>query len=189
MAPSESVVYAWCWSHGRDHRFTGDPWCTARWTPLPGTTRAKTLAAKTEQYGDAEFLHHLPDTKQLATLLNHRQPRPAALPPFPGGVHHRSLPRPPSRTADEIRKGRSRREWPGPQAGHRDRSRPCGAGQMPVPVMNCRSAAGRSSSVRTAPAGGWNAFTDCPYREKTTLKNSPPPVPSTLYTTGPASVM
>lgn len=67
------TAYAWCFSHGRLHCFIGDPWCTASWAPLPGDTKEEAMAFKEEEYGDAQFLHHLPGDQQLALI---KQARP-----------------------------------------------------------------------------------------------------------------
>lgn len=53
--------YAWCFSHGRLHIFDDDPWCTATWVSLFGTTEEEALTAKMATYGEARFLHQLPD--------------------------------------------------------------------------------------------------------------------------------
>ncbi|MBD0743534.1 hypothetical protein [Streptomyces sp. CBMA152] len=64
------VTYAWCFSHGRLHRFDGDPWCTATWTPLDGGSETEALADKQARYGDAQFLHQLPDEQHLDLITN-----------------------------------------------------------------------------------------------------------------------
>ncbi|MFJ4741209.1 hypothetical protein [Streptomyces sp. NPDC088775] len=65
---SEPTVFAWCFSHGRLHHFVGEPWCTATWALLSGSTEEEALAAKTQRYGEATFLHQLPDEQQLALI-------------------------------------------------------------------------------------------------------------------------
>lgn len=64
--------WAWCFSHGRLHRFTSgdEPWCTATWTRLTGATEDEALADKQARFGDAQFLHHLPDEQQLQLIQN-----------------------------------------------------------------------------------------------------------------------
>ena len=62
------ITYAWCFSHGRDHRFDGEPWCTATWTPLAGRTEEEALRDKEERFGDAQFLHQLPAERQLLLI-------------------------------------------------------------------------------------------------------------------------
>lgn len=66
--------WAWCFSHGRIHRFTPDqdPWCTATWTWLDGATEADALTYKTATYGDSQFLHQLPAEQQLQLIQNRR---------------------------------------------------------------------------------------------------------------------
>lgn len=63
--PSNGETFAWCFSHGRLHRFTREPWCTATWVRLNGTTEDEALAAKRARFGDAQFLRHLPLEQQL----------------------------------------------------------------------------------------------------------------------------
>ncbi|MYT20086.1 hypothetical protein GTW69_07255 [Streptomyces sp. SID7760] len=65
---SETTAFAWCFSHGRLHHFLGEPWCTAAWALLPGATEGEALAAKTQRYGEATFLHQLPDDQHLALI-------------------------------------------------------------------------------------------------------------------------
>lgn len=55
------TFYAWCFDHGRQHRFEGAPWCTARWVTLTGATEEAALDDKRARFRDARFLHHLPD--------------------------------------------------------------------------------------------------------------------------------
>jgi hypothetical protein len=64
------TFYAWCFSHGRLHRFTDEPWCTATWTRLDGDTEADAIANKIGRYGDAQFVHQLPAEQQLAFATN-----------------------------------------------------------------------------------------------------------------------
>ncbi|MFF2731838.1 hypothetical protein ACFVS9_28505 [Streptomyces sp. NPDC058008] len=64
-----AIMFAWCFSHGRLHRFhPEDPWCTATWIAFTATTEEDALAAKHEAYGDAQFLHHLPAVQQLEVI-------------------------------------------------------------------------------------------------------------------------
>lgn len=62
--------WAWCFSHGLQHRFAADqdPWCTATWVWLDGVTEAAALTTKAQVYSDARFLHELPDYQQLAII-------------------------------------------------------------------------------------------------------------------------
>ena len=62
--------FAWCFSHGRLHRFAADagPWCTATWVWLDGSSEAEALTAKIERFGDTRFLNDLPDRQQLAII-------------------------------------------------------------------------------------------------------------------------
>ncbi|PBC66281.1 hypothetical protein BX265_8344 [Streptomyces sp. TLI_235] len=64
--PTTSFAYAWCFDHGRLHRFpAGDePWCSAAWVPLAGATEEEAVEAKWAAYGDARFLHDLSEDKQ-----------------------------------------------------------------------------------------------------------------------------
>lgn len=66
----EKLTYAWCFSHGTLHSFpTSDtPWCTATWVAFTATTEADALAAKQEAYGDAQFLHDLPNDQQVEVI-------------------------------------------------------------------------------------------------------------------------
>ncbi|MFJ5644089.1 hypothetical protein [Streptomyces sp. NPDC093223] len=61
-------TYAWCFSHGGMHHFTGQPWCTAVWVPFTATNEPDALAAKQHAYGDARFLHELPVRQQLEVI-------------------------------------------------------------------------------------------------------------------------
>lgn len=63
-----TVAYAWCFSHGRLHRFDGTPWCTATWVRLTGVTKSDALANKRARYGNAQFLHQLPDEQQYQLI-------------------------------------------------------------------------------------------------------------------------
>ena len=65
-----ATTYAWCFSHGVLHRFSSgnEPWCTATWIAFTATTEEGALAAKTEAYGDARFLHELPADKQIEVI-------------------------------------------------------------------------------------------------------------------------
>jgi hypothetical protein len=61
--------YAWCFDHGRLHAFDPDaPWCTAWWVWLDGADEVLATQDKRLRYGDAEFLHQLPDDQQLAII-------------------------------------------------------------------------------------------------------------------------
>lgn len=67
--------YAWCFSHGRLHTFSTDrnPWCTATWTWLHGDTETTATANKTAKYGDAQFLHQLPQEQQINVMHNGKE--------------------------------------------------------------------------------------------------------------------
>ncbi len=65
-SPTAGDTFAWCFSHGRLHRFTNRPWCTATWVPLTGTTEDDALADKAARFGDAVFIDHLPLEQQAA---------------------------------------------------------------------------------------------------------------------------
>ena len=69
------TVYAWCFSHGRLHIFTGDPWCTATWVALPASTETDAREAKCRTYGAARFLHELPTEQQL-DIIDARETQP-----------------------------------------------------------------------------------------------------------------
>lgn len=68
--PSDDVTFAWCFDHGRIHRFrtTDVPWCTATWVWLASRDEAAALADKQARYGNAQFLHELPADQQAAIL-------------------------------------------------------------------------------------------------------------------------
>ena len=75
--PIESGEFAWCFSHGRLHRFPAptEPWCTAHWAPLSGSTEAEACADKERRYGSAMFIDGLPGEQQLALIDSHRERR------------------------------------------------------------------------------------------------------------------
>ncbi len=56
---SAGESFAWCLSHGRLHRFTATPWCTATWSRLDGNNERDALLSKSQRFGDAVFLHAL----------------------------------------------------------------------------------------------------------------------------------
>ncbi|MFD9564401.1 hypothetical protein [Streptomyces sp. NPDC059994] len=60
-----TIQYAWCFSHGRLHRFDDEPWCTASWARLDGATEGDALTDKAARYGDAQFLDQLPGEQQF----------------------------------------------------------------------------------------------------------------------------
>jgi hypothetical protein len=68
--PTTSFTYAWCFDHGRLHAFpAGDePWCSVAWVPLAAATEEQAVEAKQAAYGDARFLHDLPEDKQLKVV-------------------------------------------------------------------------------------------------------------------------
>lgn len=65
IRPDLGESFAWCFSHGRMHRFTADPWCTAEWVRLDGTSQVEAEADKVARFGGAVFLHHLPLEQQV----------------------------------------------------------------------------------------------------------------------------
>lgn len=75
MPKTRKPRFAWCFSHGRLHTFWTDetPWCTATWVWLDGATEADALTFKTTTYGDAQFLHHLPDQAQIVVMKQTRK--------------------------------------------------------------------------------------------------------------------
>jgi hypothetical protein len=63
--------FAWCFSHGFMHPFDPEaPWCTASWVWLNGDHKQDAEADKRARFGDAQFLHELPDGQQL-TLIHY----------------------------------------------------------------------------------------------------------------------
>ncbi|MFF4417052.1 hypothetical protein ACFYY8_31410 [Streptosporangium sp. NPDC001559] len=68
MTPADlpTTWFAWCFSHGRLHRFTPSreypdgAWCTAHWSRLAGATEEEALADKANRFGDAQFIDQLP---------------------------------------------------------------------------------------------------------------------------------
>lgn len=71
-----TIRYAWCFDHGRMHRFDGTPWCTGAWVGFTATTEDEAHAAKHRLYGSAHFLHELVPEVQLE-VLHTRQARKA----------------------------------------------------------------------------------------------------------------
>ncbi|MFJ1936863.1 hypothetical protein ACIOGZ_29915 [Kitasatospora sp. NPDC088160] len=67
---ADPAAFAWCFDHGRLHRFAADdePWCTAAWVSLPGGSADEALKAKHERFGNAVFFDHLPSEQQLALV-------------------------------------------------------------------------------------------------------------------------
>jgi hypothetical protein len=63
--PEHGELFAWCFSHGRLHRFARPPWCTATWARLAGATEAEAMADKDARFGGAQFMHQLPLETQL----------------------------------------------------------------------------------------------------------------------------
>ncbi|CAL9665298.1 hypothetical protein SUDANB126_07208 [Streptomyces sp. enrichment culture] len=61
MTGAAACTYAWCFDHGRLHRFPRgeEPWCTAAWVALAATTTEQALRAKQAAYGEARFLDGL----------------------------------------------------------------------------------------------------------------------------------
>jgi hypothetical protein len=71
--PIESGEFAWCFSHGRLHRFAGPdaPWCTAHWAPLSGVTEAEAYRDKVTRFGSVQFIDSLTGEQQLALIDLH----------------------------------------------------------------------------------------------------------------------
>ncbi|MCP9209517.1 hypothetical protein [Streptomyces cucumeris] len=64
-----SIGYAWCFDHGRMHRFLRrDPWCDAAWVHLKGNTEEEASRYRREVWGEAQFLNELSSERQLAAL-------------------------------------------------------------------------------------------------------------------------
>jgi len=63
-----ATVYAWCFSHGQLHAFTANPWCTATWVRVNGSTEEEAVTDKEARFGDARFLHELSGEQQLEVI-------------------------------------------------------------------------------------------------------------------------
>jgi hypothetical protein len=74
MLTPDQPEFAWCFSHGRLH-YSRD-WCTAFWVPLTGATEGEAVADKRERYGDATFMHHLPQDAQLEVMRSAHRDTP-----------------------------------------------------------------------------------------------------------------
>jgi hypothetical protein len=82
------AFYAWCFDHGRLHRFllAEGTWCTAAWVPLVGSTEAEALSNKKVAWGDAQFFDQLTLDRQggLIALADQKKEllanRPTPLP-------------------------------------------------------------------------------------------------------------
>lgn len=62
-------AYAWCFSHGRLHTFwPSRAWCTAAWIELDGASEEEAMRDKRGRFGDALFIHGLPEEQALAVL-------------------------------------------------------------------------------------------------------------------------
>lgn len=63
------VVYAWCFDHGRLHRFQprATPWCTAAWIHLDAYSEEAAVAIKQRAWGHARYLYEL-SPEQQATI-------------------------------------------------------------------------------------------------------------------------
>lgn len=71
--------YAWCFSHGFMHTFDPEsPWCTADWVWLDGDSEDAAMADKAARYGDAQFLHQLPDLEAQLAVIGLCEQRPTA---------------------------------------------------------------------------------------------------------------
>ena len=73
-----TLRYAWCFSCGCPHLFRPvDTPCTALWVYLAGVTEGEARSDKQARYGDAQFLHQLPDVEaQAAVMQLSQQQRP-----------------------------------------------------------------------------------------------------------------
>jgi hypothetical protein len=65
VRPEQGEFFAWCFDHGRLHRFSPEPWCTAAWIRLDGQTESQALASKTALFGDARFIDQLSPGSQV----------------------------------------------------------------------------------------------------------------------------
>ncbi|WP_369383219.1 hypothetical protein [Streptomyces sp. cg36] len=61
-------TYAFCFSHGDLHVFRGEPWCTAAWVTLSGSTRDEALQDKRHRFGEARFVDGLSLEQQVEVL-------------------------------------------------------------------------------------------------------------------------
>lgn len=69
QAAGTTTRYAWCFDHGIRHAFDPEaPWCTACWVWLDGNTEDAATADKASRFGEARFLHELPDPQRLAII-------------------------------------------------------------------------------------------------------------------------
>lgn len=68
--PALAEFFAWCFSHGRLHRFAGQPWCTAAWIGVTGVTEADAMDAKRAAWGDARFLDDIESLDEQIAILN-----------------------------------------------------------------------------------------------------------------------
>lgn len=74
LDPDTDTMYAWCFSHGRMHRFDPEePWCTATWIRLDAGSEAEALTVKQERYGDARFVGDLPLHQQAGLVRQAHQ--------------------------------------------------------------------------------------------------------------------
>ncbi|MFY1686391.1 hypothetical protein [Plantactinospora sp. WMMB782] len=64
-----TTTYAWCFSHGRMHKFVAPegPWCSASWLPL-GEDEEAAYSAKAARVGDAQFMDDLPLEVQVEVV-------------------------------------------------------------------------------------------------------------------------
>lgn len=91
MSDTETVTYAWCFDHGKLHRFLAEEgeWCTAAWVPLDGATEGEALAQKQLTWGEAQFFDQLTLDRKggLINLTDRRNQLLAARPtPLPEGL-------------------------------------------------------------------------------------------------------
>jgi hypothetical protein len=65
-----TVTFAWCFSHGRLHKFAPDvePWCTGNWVAFVARSEEEAMEAKVASYGEAVSFDDLPYDKKLEVL-------------------------------------------------------------------------------------------------------------------------
>lgn len=70
-SPQTDAIYAWCFDHGRLHRFllSEGCWCTAAWVQLTGSTEEEAMESKQLIWGEAQFFDQL-DLIRQGGLLN-----------------------------------------------------------------------------------------------------------------------
>ncbi|MFJ8313300.1 MULTISPECIES: hypothetical protein [unclassified Streptomyces] len=69
MMTDTPTTYAFCFDQGDLHVFRGEePWCTAAWVTLSGSTRDEALEDKRSRFGKARFVDDLPLEQQVEVL-------------------------------------------------------------------------------------------------------------------------